>query len=113
MHRTATGVLESHARRQKMDRRSILSGAAAAAGTALAGCAGTPAASAAGGGRMAFAVPVTTIPVVAASEVVPVRRIYCIGRNSGPPPREMGSAPTREPPFFFQKPTDAIQYVPT
>jgi fumarylpyruvate hydrolase len=24
----------------------------------------------------------------------------------------MGSDPTREPPFFFQKPTDAIQYVP-
>ncbi|MCA3042948.1 MAG: fumarylacetoacetate hydrolase family protein, partial [Rhodocyclaceae bacterium] len=25
--------------------------------------------------------------------------------------REMGSDPTREPPFFFQKPTDAIQFV--
>jgi 2-keto-4-pentenoate hydratase/2-oxohepta-3-ene-1,7-dioic acid hydratase in catechol pathway len=24
----------------------------------------------------------------------------------------MGSDPTREPPFFFQKPTDAIQFVP-
>ena len=24
----------------------------------------------------------------------------------------MGSDPTREPPFFFQKPSDAIQFVP-
>jgi fumarylpyruvate hydrolase len=96
-----------------MDRRLFFGGAAAAAGTALAGCAGTPAASAAGGGRMAFAVPATTIPVVTASEVVPVRRIYCIGRNYAAHSREMGSDPNREPPFFFQKPTDAIQYVPS
>lgn len=41
----------------------------------------------------------------------PVRRIYCIGRNYAAHAREMGSDPTREPPFFFQKPTDAIQYV--
>jgi 2-keto-4-pentenoate hydratase/2-oxohepta-3-ene-1,7-dioic acid hydratase in catechol pathway len=42
----------------------------------------------------------------------PVRRIYCIGRNYAAHAREMGSDPTREPPFFFQKPTDAIQLVP-
>jgi fumarylpyruvate hydrolase len=41
-----------------------------------------------------------------------VRRIYCIGRNYAAHAREMGSDPTREPPFFFQKPTDAIQVVP-
>ena len=41
----------------------------------------------------------------------PVRRIYCIGRNYAAHSREMGSDPTREPPFFFQKPTDAIQNV--
>ena len=41
----------------------------------------------------------------------PVRRIYCIGRNYAAHAREMGSDPTREPPFFFQKPSDAIQYV--
>ena len=41
----------------------------------------------------------------------PVRRIYCIGRNYAAHAREMGSDPTREPPFFFQKPTDAIQNV--
>ena len=41
----------------------------------------------------------------------PVRRIYCIGRNCAAHARQMGSDPTREPPFFIQKPTDAIQNV--
>jgi fumarylpyruvate hydrolase len=43
--------------------------------------------------------------------VFPVRRIYCIGRNYRAHSIEMGSNPDREPPFFFQKPTDAIQNV--
>jgi fumarylpyruvate hydrolase len=44
--------------------------------------------------------------------LAPVRRIYCIGRNYAAHAREMGSFdPNREPPFFFQKPTDAIQNV--
>lgn len=54
-------------------------------------------------------------PVVAiagTTDVFPVRRIYCIGRNYAAHAREMGADPTREPPFFFQKPTDAIQVVP-
>lgn len=59
-----------------------------------------------------FNVPLTTIPIVGSSEVFPVRRIYCIGRNYEAHAREMGSDPTREPPFYFQKPTDAIQFVP-
>jgi 2-keto-4-pentenoate hydratase/2-oxohepta-3-ene-1,7-dioic acid hydratase in catechol pathway len=58
-----------------------------------------------------FAVPATYIPIVGSDELFPVRRIYCIGRNYAAHSREMGSDPTREPPFFFQKPTDAIQYV--
>jgi fumarylpyruvate hydrolase len=58
-----------------------------------------------------FAVPQTTIPIAGTNEVFPVRRIYCIGRNYAAHAREMGSDPTREPPFFFQKPTDAIQNV--
>jgi len=40
-----------------------------------------------------------------------VRRIYCVGRNYAAHAIERGSDPTREPPFFFQKPTDAIQVV--
>jgi 2-keto-4-pentenoate hydratase/2-oxohepta-3-ene-1,7-dioic acid hydratase in catechol pathway len=94
-----------------MDRRSILhtSAAAAAAAGALAGCAlpGTAATSP----RTPFNVPATYIPVVGSEMMFPVRRIYCIGRNYAAHAREMGSDPTREPPFFFQKPTDAIQNV--
>jgi fumarylpyruvate hydrolase len=58
-----------------------------------------------------FAVPAVTLPIVGSDEVFPVRRIYCIGRNYRAHAIEMGSNPDREPPFFFQKPTDAIQYV--
>ena len=58
-----------------------------------------------------FTVPQTTIPIQGSQAVFPVRRIYCIGRNYAAHAREMGSDPTREPPFFFQKPTDAIQFV--
>ena len=42
----------------------------------------------------------------------PIRRIFCVGRNYAAHALERGSDPTREPPFFFQKPTDAIQLVP-
>ncbi|MDO8300113.1 fumarylacetoacetate hydrolase family protein [Lacisediminimonas sp.] len=59
-----------------------------------------------------FKVAHTLIPIVGTSDMFPVRRIYCIGRNYAAHAREMGSDPTREPPFFFQKPTDAIQLVP-
>ena len=37
----------------------------------------------------------------------PVRRILCVGRNYAAHAREMG-ADTRDPPFFFSKPADAI-----
>jgi 2-keto-4-pentenoate hydratase/2-oxohepta-3-ene-1,7-dioic acid hydratase in catechol pathway len=59
-----------------------------------------------------FPLTYATIPVVGSDAQFPVRRIYCIGRNYAAHAREMGSDPTREPPFFFQKPTDAIQFVP-
>lgn len=38
----------------------------------------------------------------------PVRRIFCVGRNYAEHAREMGGDPTREPPFFFCKPADAV-----
>ncbi len=77
---------------------------------ALSGCATVSATTAAH--ATPFTVAATTIPIVGSTEVFPVRRIYCIGRNYAAHAREMGSDPTREPPFFFQKPTDAIQFVP-
>jgi 2-keto-4-pentenoate hydratase/2-oxohepta-3-ene-1,7-dioic acid hydratase in catechol pathway len=51
------------------------------------------------------------LPIAGSDELFPVRRIYCIGRNYAAHAREMGSDPTREPPFFFQKPSDAVQIV--
>ncbi len=94
------------------DRRQALHTAAAmtigaAVGTAGTGCATTPAVTV----KTPFDVADTFIPVVGSDMQFPVRRIYCIGRNYAAHAREMGSDPTREPPFFFQKPTDAIQLV--
>ena len=88
-------------------RRELLQAAAAlAAGGAAAA---TRAADTASPIRTPFYVDPTFIPVAGTGELFPVRRIYCIGRNYAAHAREMGSDPTREPPFFFQKPTDAIQ----
>src|SRR4051794_24418468 len=90
------------------DRRTILAtGALALAGTATQ----SRNAQAQAGPKAMFQVAAVTIPTAGESDVFQVRRIYCIGRNYAAHSREMGSDPTREPPFFFQKPTDAIQNV--
>lgn len=52
--------------------------------------------------------PLVSIPVSGSDQRFPVRRIYCVGRNYNDHVVEMGGVPGREPPFFFQKPTDAI-----
>jgi len=49
-----------------------------------------------------------SIPVAGSDDRLPVRRIYCVGRNYAAHAREMGFDPDREPPFFFCKPADAI-----
>ncbi|MGX1349549.1 fumarylpyruvate hydrolase [Bradyrhizobium elkanii] len=90
-------------------RRDILATAGAAAAASIATVAS--AAHAEVGPKPIFAVPATIIPIVGETDVFQVRRIYCIGRNYAAHAIERGSDPTREPPFFFQKPTDAIQYV--
>ena len=90
-----------------VDRRTIL----ATGALVLAGAAATSSAEAQAGPKSIFPVGTTTIPIVGETDVFPVRRIYCIGRNYAAHSREMGSDPNREPPFFFQKPTDAIQNV--
>jgi fumarylpyruvate hydrolase len=59
--------------------------------------------------KLLFDIARAHVPVAGTEQVFPVRRIYCIGRNYAAHAREMGSDPTREPPFFFQKPSDAIQ----
>jgi fumarylpyruvate hydrolase len=51
-----------------------------------------------------FTPPVqVTAPIKGSDKVFPVRRIYCIGRNYADHAIEMGHDPDREPPFFFQK----------
>jgi 2-keto-4-pentenoate hydratase/2-oxohepta-3-ene-1,7-dioic acid hydratase in catechol pathway len=93
-----------------MDRRAFVRHSSLATGGALLASASPSMAHNAV--KTPFEVPATYIPIVDSDEKFPVRRIYCIGRNYAAHAREMGSDPTREPPFFFQKPTDAIQHVP-
>jgi fumarylpyruvate hydrolase len=52
--------------------------------------------------------PVAAVPVKDSSAMFPVRRIFCVGRNYAEHAIEMGSDPTREPPFYFSKPADAL-----
>ena len=92
-----------------MDRRSLFNTSAAMAVGAVAGCAlpGT----AAVGPKTPFAVPATYVPIVGGDLMFPVRRVVAADAVNAAHAREMGSDPSREPPFFFQKPTDAIQNV--
>ena len=92
-----------------MDRRHALATTAALGVGSLAACA-TPGGSNTAGQAL-FTVPQPMVPIAGTREMFPVRRIYCIGRNYAAHAREMGSDPNREPPFFFQKPSDAVQYV--
>ncbi|MDV4166945.1 fumarylacetoacetate hydrolase family protein [Rhodovulum sp. FJ3] len=60
---------------------------------------------------MALVFPPQDTPTVAVADSddrIPVRRIFCIGRNYAAHAREMGRDPDREPPFFFLKPADAV-----
>ena len=92
-----------------MHRRSLFETTATLGLGALAGCALPGVAQ--DGVKTPFKVAATHLPIAGSDLMFPVRRIYCIGRNYAAHAREMGSDPTREPPFFFQKPTDAIQNV--
>ncbi len=51
--------------------------------------------------------PQVSIPVIGGDALFPVRRVYCVGRNYADHAVEMG-ADSREPPFFFSKPADAL-----
>ena len=47
--------------------------------------------------------PIVSVPVRGRSGQVPVRRIFCVGRNYEAHAREMGAAVDREAPFYFTK----------
>jgi len=56
-------------------------------------------------------IPVLAAPTLAVAGLAarfPVRRIYCVGRNYVSHIREMKEGDERDPPFFFQKPEDAV-----
>ena len=58
----------------------------------------------------AFVIAPAARPAVPVSGggLFPVRRIFCIARNYAAHAREMGGDPSRESPFFFTKPADAV-----
>jgi fumarylpyruvate hydrolase len=60
---------------------------------------------------MTTAFPAWDIPSVSVAGTdarFPVRHIYCVGRNYAEHAKEMGGDASKEPPFFFTKPADAI-----
>jgi fumarylpyruvate hydrolase len=50
---------------------------------------------------------IVSLPILGSASPYVVRRIYCVGRNYVAHIREMKEGDERDPPFFFQKPTDA------
>jgi fumarylpyruvate hydrolase len=52
-----------------------------------------------------------TLPIRGRSERIPVRRIFCVGRNDEAHAKEMGVAVDREAPFYFTK--SAGHYAPS
>ena len=51
---------------------------------------------------------VPSVPIAGSADRFPVRHIYCVGRNYAEHAKEMGGDATKEPPFFFTKPADAV-----
>ncbi|MFC5373701.1 fumarylacetoacetate hydrolase family protein [Brevundimonas faecalis] len=55
-----------------------------------------------------FSVVSPSVEIAGDARRFPIRRIFCVGKNYADHAREMGGDPTREPPFFFSKPADAV-----
>ena len=62
-------------------------------------------------GYVFAAPPQAVVPVDGTSDLFPVHRIYCVGRNYAEHAKEMGFS-ERDAPFFFAKPADAVLPVP-
>jgi fumarylpyruvate hydrolase len=52
--------------------------------------------------------PPSSLGIEGSDQRFPIRRVFCVGRNYAAHAREMGNDPSREPPFFFMKPADAV-----
>jgi fumarylpyruvate hydrolase len=60
---------------------------------------------------MTYAIPAWELPAIplgGGRDLFPVRHIYCVGRNYAEHAKEMGGDASKEPPFFFTKPADAV-----
>jgi fumarylpyruvate hydrolase len=57
------------------------------------------------------ALSIPAVPVRGRAERVPIRRIFCVGRNYEAHAREMGAAVDRDAPFYFTK--AAAHYAPS
>ena len=57
--------------------------------------------------NLTFPAVISTLEVFDSDVRIPVRRIFCVGRNYAAHAREMGNN-ERDPPFFFTKPADSI-----
>ena len=57
--------------------------------------------------KLAFQIPTPSLEISGSAMRFPVRRIFCVGRNYGEHAKEFGND-ERDPPFFFNKPADAI-----
>jgi fumarylpyruvate hydrolase len=53
-------------------------------------------------------VTIPTVAITGSATRFPVRRIFCVGQNYAEHTREMGGDPSRQAPFFFTKPADAV-----
>src|SRR6202012_1091061 len=53
--------------------------------------------------------PQPTVAVAGSDELVPVARIFCVGRNYEDHAREMGHEVDREKPFYFSKSATALR----
>ena len=57
-------------------------------------------------------VPVQTSMDETGTTVLPVHRIYCVGRNYADHIKEMGGDAKKDAPVFFCKPADAVLHCP-
>jgi fumarylpyruvate hydrolase len=58
---------------------------------------------------LAFAPRPPVLAAISDGRQLPVRRIFCVGRNYAAHAREMGRDPDREPPFFFTKWAETVR----